>query len=413
MFRSPFPALVFFAPFVFFPAVQGAQQPATQQPGAITGQVLCNDTQRPARLASVELIRVPTATDVERSTERRNFSTAAPVAQTGETGLDGSYALANVKPGSYYVVVDMPGYLLPLGGFSIKELAEPTPVTQARIAASVRSITVNPGQTLRNDIVLDRGASLSGTITYDDGAAASGVAIQPLVKDSTGKWTAVDTSRYRSSFGFSQTDDYGRYRITGLPAGDYAIQANFSLMDHQISSGPMPNDPKISVTFNVSKTVFSLPLYSGSVLRKSDAKAYQLKPGESQDGADLIFPLAKLHKVSGEVLAKDGHSINGGTVKVLYTDDRSELTEAPILNDGSGFQLYFVPEGEYLLQVTGAADVTRVQPSNSGGYRPRFRDEPDTLKSYGTSEEPLVVQGDTAQIIATVPDLSQPTTGSQ
>lgn len=91
-------------------ALQGARP---QPVGTVVGHVTCSDTQRPARLAQVKLVRVPTAVDRK-----------------------------------------------PAGA----------------------------GQTIREDVVLDRGASVSGTILDDDGTPASGVGIDLLVKGADGKW---------------------------------------------------------------------------------------------------------------------------------------------------------------------------------------------------------------------------------
>ena len=148
------------------------------QPGTVTGQVLCADTQRPARLADVELVRVPGAADMPKSVGAHTQDTAAPVAQTSATSLDGSYTIAGVKPGRYYVVVDAPGYLIPLAAFGLKDLAAPNTATHLRMERAVQSITVNAGESVKQDIVLYRGASLSGTVSYDDGSPASGIATE-------------------------------------------------------------------------------------------------------------------------------------------------------------------------------------------------------------------------------------------
>jgi 5-hydroxyisourate hydrolase-like protein (transthyretin family) len=380
--------------------------PRPEPTGIITGHVLCADTQRPARLAEVKLVRVPTKDDAKIDPKKTSFSDSAPAGDAVETSLDGSYTLRNVKPGQYYVVVDKEGYLLPLAAFSLKDLADPDVETKARIANAIHIVTVLPNQTASEDVTLERGASVSGTVLYDDGSPASGIGISILAKDKDGKWTPIKAFRYRSNYGFLSTDDNGHYRLAGLPPGEYATQANLALSDHETSIGPMPGNPSATVQMNFTKTRFSLPLYSGDVLHKPDAKAYTLGTGEARAGEDLVFPLAKLHKVGGQLLARDGHALNAGKIELLYPDDNSKMTEADVQYDDSAFHLEFVPEGDFLLKVSDAKDVTKSQIENPAGYTPRFHEETKTLKTYGSTQQPLSVKGDMSGVIAMVPEAS-------
>ena len=391
-----------FAVVYAFPC--GAQQrglPA-QLTGTVTGIVSCADTQRPARLAQVKLVKVPTRADLKADDDGSPNGDAAAAGNAVETSLDGSYVFRQVKPGTYYVVVDKEGYLIPLGQFSAKELAATDDETRARVAKAVHPVVIEGNTTVNEDVVLSRGASISGTITYDDGTPASGIGIELLTKDHDGRWVPSKTSRYRGFYGPSATDDYGHYRISGLPAGEYATEANLSVSDHETTYGPMPSSPGTTMQMEMQKTRFSLPLYSGDVLRKAKAEGYSLGTGEVRAGSDLVFPLAKLHKVGGQVLAKDGHAVNGGDVKLLWADDQSEMTEASVQYEDAAFHLEFVPEGEFTLKVAGAKDVTKVQVENAPGYTPRFHEETKATKTYGDGQAPLVVVGDTADVVVTL-----------
>ena len=400
-FPAPFP--VTFAVTLALTAAFAQDSPQPKPTGTVQGHVLCADTQRPARLAEVKLVKVPTA-DAKGEVKTANFSDAAPAGNSVETSLDGSYTLANVPPGDYYLIVDKPGYLLPLGGFSAKELATPGKDLQERLAkAAVHTISVRPSQATVEDVVLQRGASVSGTVLYDDGSPAGNIAIKILTRDPKGKWAPVENSRYRGLPAYIGTDDDGHYRITGLPAGEYATEADLTLADHDFTSGPMPNKPGSTIEIRMDRTRFSLPIYSGDVLRKPEAKPYTLGSGEARAGSDLVFPLAKLHKVCGQVLAHDGHPLNGGKIALLFPDDNTLLTDTQIQEDSRLFELDFVPEGDFTLKVAAAADVTKIQVANAPGYTPRFHEETKTLKTYGDTEQPLTVKGDTGDIVVTMP----------
>lgn len=382
-----------------------AQQGVRPEPvGQITGVVTCSDTQRPARLAEVKLVRVPDATAGKAPDSGGMDGDALPTGNAVESGLDGSYTVRNVKPGRYWVVVDKDGYLIPLGQFSKKELTATDDATRTRVAQTLATVDVQANQTAKLDVVLDRGASVSGTVTYDDGTPASGIGIELLAKDKDGKWHRSEYGRYRTFRSVGSTDDNGHYRITGLPGGEYATQATLALSDHEATVAPMPGNPGQMVSFEMTKTRYSLPLYSGDVLRKSLAQGYTLGSGEARAGSDLVFPLAKLHKVGGQVVAKDGHPVNGGGVKVVWADDKSEMTEAAILYDDQAFHLDFVPEGDFLLQVSGAKDVTHTAVENPAGMVPRFHEESKTVKTYGDAEQSLKVIGDVSDVMVMVPE---------
>ena len=373
--------------------------------GTVAGRIMCSDTQRPARLAQVKLVKVPTKAELKAiDADKGSPDDAASAGNAVETSLDGSYVFHHVKPGTYYVVVDKAGYLIPLAQFSKKELGATDDETRAKVAKAVHAIAVDADATVNEDVVLDRGASVSGTVTYDDGTPASVIGIQLLVKDKDGKWKPTEVFRYRSFYGLSTTDDNGFYRIAGLPAGEYAIEADLSLNDHETTFGPMPGNPSTMVTMEMTKTRFSLPVYSGDVLRKTKATGYVIGRGEARAGSDLVFPLAKLHKVGGQVIANDGHAVNGGDIKLLWADDQSQMTEASVQYDDAAFHLEFVPEGEFTLKVAGAKDTTKMQVENAPGYQPRFHEESRTLKTYGDGQVPLVVVGDTSDVVLPVGD---------
>jgi hypothetical protein len=52
----------------------------------------------------------------------------------------------------------------------------------------------------------------------------------------------------------------------------------------------------------------------------------------------------------------DGRALGHGTVRLLYADDREPARETDLGDDGS-FSFDYVPEGKYILAVTGAQDA--------------------------------------------------------
>jgi hypothetical protein len=71
--------------------------------GTVTGHVYCADTNAPARMATVQLEPVKVAE--ERGTNHPYPNSGSVIGGVVQTGFDGSFTLANIPPGSYYVVV--------------------------------------------------------------------------------------------------------------------------------------------------------------------------------------------------------------------------------------------------------------------------------------------------------------------
>lgn len=388
---------------LFYAVLAPAQEARRQPVGSVTGHVICVDTQRPARLAAVRLVRVPEGGPPAKGI-RLPMGGGAPMGDAVETGLDGAYTIGNVKPGEYYVVVDREGYLLPLAQFTADEFAAKDVPTRLKVDRAVHTITVRGDNTTVEDVRLERGASVVGRAMYDDGTPAAGLRVKLLQKDGKGKWVEFQNGRYRENFGFIPTDDKGTYRLTGLPAGDYVTEIDLTLSDHETTFLPMPGNPDGQIEMHSEKTRFSLPLYSGDKLRRQTAEPYSLGSGQELAAADVVFPLAKLHKVSGQLLARDGHPLTAGKLELLWADDGGQMTEAQVQYADRAFHLEFVPEGEFNLKATDAKDVTHIQVENAPGYQPRFHEESRTVKTYGEAEQPLIVKGETSDVSVVVPD---------
>jgi hypothetical protein len=150
---------------------------------------------------------------------------------------------------------------------------------------------------------------------------------------------------------------------------------------------------------------YTLAVYSGDALRPGSAKPFALKPGEERPGEDVVLPLSKLHKVQGVVtMQRDGRVLNEATLSLVFADDKSPAGKTRIANGETSFLFPFVPEGDYVLQVSGAADVGFEEVSNGPGTIPPTHTETHTLHSYGSTEMPVHVDGDLLDLNIAVPD---------
>lgn len=364
----------------------------------VSGHVFFADTNAPARMATV-VLQPAAPVDAYDPDKQEGMSSQAEAVQTL---LDGSFVFSHVAAGTYYIVAKAPGYISPLASVLRRSGEQPSvaePIS-ARIAKVVPRVTVQANLPATVNVTLERGAAVSGTVLYDDGSPAAGLNVQIMVRGKEG-WGPMPFSPFEDTAHFSVTDDQGAYRISGLPAQEYVVEVDLNLtkttytIDGHGGSGTSSNGggPAVST-------------YSGNTMRVKEAKAFVLKQGEERQGEDVRIAVTKLHTVRGSMVAKqDGHEINGGSLMLLHADDKSPAGSVSLeKNDDGVFQFNFVPEGDYILEVSGAADYEYEEIPNPPNSSPPFQIERHMLRGYGPAEMPLHVEGDMSGVTVAVPD---------
>ena len=377
-------------PLLFLPLftlAASAQNSSAAKPGTgtVTGHVYCADTNAPSRVASVQLEPVK---DTKRS-GTSHFSGDAPASGISRTGFDGSFTLAKVPPGSYYVVASAQGYLSPMPNDDESDDVEPQP-PPGQPAVVIPRVDVQADQAASIDIRLERGAAISGAVRFDDGSPASGVMVMVLHR-SKDKWVPSTPQMPFAAPIPPATDDVGHYRISGLRDRDYVLMAILSRTDFE-SRGA-----RTTGLFGVERS--SLRIYSGDTPHISDAVPIKLGPGEEHSGEDITIPLSKFHSISGVVTATgDGHAINSGHLAIEDPNDKEDIVDAELGSDGA-FHLEGVPEGTYTLRVQNPRDQ-RIQEISVAGQQ-AFTNE-KTLHQYGDLEQSIKVEGDIPNLVLTV-----------
>jgi hypothetical protein len=371
-----------------FTAVSLAQttKPGT---GSVTGHVYCADTNAPARMASVQLKSIKTVHG--QSGTHAGANNGTPVGGVVETALDGSFAIPNVPPGSYYVVVTAAGYLSPRPDDDQETDPKPQPgANQPPVV--IPKVDVQADQAANLDIRLERGAAISGNIRFDDGSPATNVLVMVMRKKKD-QWETVSHNDY-GAFAMPSsltTDDLGHYRIGGLPNGEYIVSVTLVHVDMT---------PVGTHTEGLSGALRSvLIIYSGDTMRKSQAVSFKLGPGEDRAGMDIAIPLSKLHSVSGVVTAvSDGHPINSGHLSIEDPEDKESIVEAELDRDGA-FHLDGVPEGSYMLHIQNPSDKQEQQVSVAGGMQMTSE---KILHQYGDLEQAIKIEGDIPNLVLSV-----------
>ena len=372
-----------------------AQQPAPT--GAVTGRVLCTDTHLPARMASVVLQPIVDLTSPALKPDGRDAK-REPVITVVQTLLDGSFTIPNVRPGEYYVIAEKMGYLSPLAQLSRDDLNHPSKAIADLMAALLTPVTVAANRTSTAEVHLVHGASVAGVIRFDDGTPDSGSAVSLLSKDKAGKWSNFRTNLLAGPFARTTTDDAGRFRFSGLPAGEYLIKTSLEIddviVDHVFRDGGSSS----------SNTRYELPVYLGNVMRQRDAKRIKIADGEASETNDIEIPLTRLHAVSGTVLeGSTGRTVNAAKVEIHYTDDNAQLASTEVSKEDNAFHFLYVPEGEYTLKVTNPRDVTREEIPTCPQCMPPSHTQEKTLRTFGNAEQPLVLHTDITGLTVAVP----------
>lgn len=319
--------------------------PAASDPtkGTVTGMVTCADTGKPARFATVELVR-----STNGSGDQKNSGNDSAV-----TGLDGKFSIPGVAPGDYYAFATLDGYLDPTVGIDFDRID--TSASEDKLDAEMIEqwkehmveVSVNAQKTSDLSVTIERGAEITGAVSYDDGSPAAGLHFALYRKNEKGGWSEVGLHSPDSFALDEKSGARGRYDIANLSAGEYVVCA-------LLPADNQANSPQVCL---------------GNTFRRRDANTLKLQPGDVENGADIEIPLGKIHSIAGSVVqAVNNQPVSKARIHLLYADDRAEAISMDVFSGGT-FLLPFVPEGSYILRVTDASwtDPATQSAADSGG----------------------------------------------
>ncbi len=315
--------------------------------GTVVGHVYCADTHAPAHLARVSLSPVPQAGSQGGGRFGGGMVTA---------DMDGAFLIQGVAPGSYYVNVQMPGYVSPLQSVAAADLRDASSEAQLRVRQKVQMVTLSGSESTRVDVTVERGSAISGIVRFDDGTPAANVFVSvytPPAAVATNATIMTSASQFgRGGLvtgsvrggGSSQTDDRGVFRIAGLPPGDYMVSANVVLPAAFTATPPSSGGRAFNPGTN-------LIVYAPAALHRSGATTFTLGSGEERNGVEITVSLRGLHVVSGHL---SGSTNDGGRRRVVLNDtsDVAFSRNALVGADGS-FRMEEVPDGDYTITVAG------------------------------------------------------------
>lgn len=170
------------------------------------------DVRRPASTAAARITGVVRAADTPTRPLRRARvmlnGDALPVGRTAIADDAGRFAFDGLPPGSYTLTAAKDAYVTMTYG-------------ARRPERPGRSIPLRSGESRTIELHLPRGAVITGTVLDGDGDPVPGIDVSALVM----RYVAASGERRLVAAGSAITDDRGSYRIFGLAAGEYVIQA--------------------------------------------------------------------------------------------------------------------------------------------------------------------------------------------
>ena len=236
------------------PGVPATESVGKKETGGIRGCVMAADTSGPLRKATVQAI-----------------ATAIGVVRSTPTDAMGCYAFTDLPAGRYAVRASKPPYLpLDFGEDPVSgREGELVTVSDAKVAQGV-------------DFRLPKGGVIAGRVVDETGEPVANVPVQVMVVVSVG--TDEQPTVFPLALSARSTNDLGRYRVFGVPPGEYYVCAS-------------ARAPANKATPELSGFV---PTYFPRSTDLHEAAIVSVRAGQEIQNIDIVLaPAASLRKFPG------------------------------------------------------------------------------------------------------------------
>ena len=295
---------------------------------------------------------------------------------TAATDRDGRFEIKDVPAGVYFVVVDSPGLITPLAFMQFAEGSAPETVDFKAAKEYCTQVAVDGTSNLEIKVRARRGGAISGKVTYDDGSAAVN-AVLAVLRKTGNQTTRVLTGVSGPALLSFNTDDRGRYRISGLPPGDYVVSAS------EKNTIPERSGRRDPLSDMMSTDALAVSYYGNST-KVADATTLKLDLGSELNNIDITLSDATPHTISGSVVSRSGgRPLAACSLNIRNKEQGNWFRrgQRQILTDSDGRWLIDgVPDGTYMISVeppygppsepSGTAEDQELKPLKK--YTPRF-----------------------------------------
>lgn len=288
-----------------------------------------------------------------------SLSSAEAIAST-TTDDGGRFQFVDVAPGRYRLRAGKAGWLE--GTFGA--------VRQGQLGSS---FLLAANQQLDLTVRLARGGAIAGAVTNESGDPVANIEVRvfrTVLSRDTGHSSLQSYGQPQSM----KTDNDGRYRVYGLPAGDFVVAA----VPIANSGAPAGTAPRVlrpgevdsisggSPASTLSPRVAYSPVFHPSATGPSEATVIHLQSEEERTGTNIIVRFTPSTEIVGSV--SSNLPLAPGSLQVLLGSAREDtlaLGTTPAQVDPSGgFVLPQVGPGVYYVLATARELTSRVSASS-------------------------------------------------
>jgi Carboxypeptidase regulatory-like domain len=256
-------------------------------------------------------------------------------ALTATSDQQGGFTFDRLAAGRYHVSASKPGYT---GRQPIRSPAQ-------QFDTGLEVTLQNGEHVSRVELTLHREASIAGRVAEPDGIPAPDVQVLAAVRRESGHVLLADTRTI--------TEWDGRYRITGLPPGEYLVVVlpSAAADPARARANAERRAPESS---SATRPFFEPTLYPG-VTRSESARAVTVFEGIAVDGIDVWLTPAQRFSITGRVLRPDDARVENIAIEYAnLSAQRSGLWTVP--DPGDLFTITGVPQGTVVLLARADSD---------------------------------------------------------
>lgn len=259
--------------------------------------------------------------------------------------------IEDVPPGVYYAFVNLPGIITPLSFVSFSENA-PRETMNVKAVKEFCTEVVVADSDIEITIHARRGGAISGKVSYSDGDPAINADVS-IIRRTAGQPERVFAGFNASSLLSPRTDDRGRYRITGLPPGEYVVSAAETSTAPKNKRMDYSHGPPMEALFGGTDAL--IVTYYGGVNRIEEAVKLKVEANSELSDINITLADSAPHTLRGSVIAKlDRIPLPGATVTIDLKDRPSWASrgaQSVITDERGQWTLDGVPDGTYVLRV--------------------------------------------------------------
>jgi len=302
-----------------------APAPVPAGTAAISGTVVAADDNHPLALANVVAIGALTGT-LKLTTSDRN----------------GQFSFTKLAADRYIVAASKPPYIGAVAG--ARRAGRPgTPI-----------VVANDQKVSGVKVALPREAVIAGTILDERGKPIQNAAV--LLR----QWKMQGDERVLAApvgTTMASTDAAGRYRLYGIPPGEYLVSAvrpvNIQVRAVTDKEVDQILDGK-PVDLSVDPTLRAVPFYYPGTAKPLEATPVVVNPGDQRLGIDVQVDFVRAARVEGFIVGPDGQPVSAPNLRVNMATSGSLIFGSMTTSEMPGGRFAFPPTnpGPQVLTVT-------------------------------------------------------------